>query len=126
MDSDIELEQGLRIKGDLLQSSNWLPISRATILYKKALEEGLNVSRKAVKEWLKSQDTFPRYKPIVKKHDFRQTYANYLGEQIQMNLVDMGKYKRDNGGMYWIVTAVEILSRYACTLYHYIERTQAM
>ena len=33
-------------------------------LYQKAKENGLNVSRKIVKDWLKTQDTFTRYKPI--------------------------------------------------------------
>ena len=36
-------------------------------LYKKASEDGLNVNRKLVKEWLKSQDTYTRYKPVVRK-----------------------------------------------------------
>lgn len=29
-----------------------------------------------------------------------------------MDLVDMGKYKNQNWGYYWILTAVEILSRF--------------
>ena len=84
-----------KAKGFLLQSVNRLYQS-AGRLYKKA-PEGLNVSRKAVKEWLKTQDTYTWYKPIVRRHDYRQTYVKYLGEQIQMDLVDMGKYKRENG-----------------------------
>ena len=94
-------------------------------LYKKALDFGLTVSRKQVTEWLKTQDTYTRYKPITRKHKFRQTVVRYLGEQVQMDLVDMGKYKRDNGGMYWILTAVEVLSRYAFAIPVYIGRTQA-
>ena len=33
-----------------------------------------------------------------------------------MDLVDMRKYSRQNKGYYWILTAVEILSRYAFTI----------
>ena len=36
-------------------------------LYQKAKEKGLNVSRKIVQDWLKTQDTFTRYKPIVRR-----------------------------------------------------------
>ena len=72
-----------------------------------------NVNRKQVKEWLKSQNTYTRYKPIRKKHKFRQTFVNYLGERLQINLVDMGKHKNQNKGYYWILTTIEILSRYA-------------
>lgn len=85
MDSDIETEQGLReIYYNL--STDYQSAER---LYKKALEEGINVSRKAVNEWLKFQDTYTRYKPVVKRHTFRQTFVSYLGEQIQMDLVDI-------------------------------------
>ena len=54
MDSDIETEQGL----------NEIYYNPATVyqsadrLYKNTLEEGLNVNRKAVKEWLKTQDSY--------------------------------------------------------------------
>ena len=37
-------------------------------LYQKAKNDGLNVSRRIVREWLKTQETYTRYKPIVKKH----------------------------------------------------------
>ena len=79
MDNNIETEQILRG----LYYNPATGYKSAERLYNKALEEGLNVSRKAVKEWLKSQDTFTRY----------------LGEQVQMDLVDMGKHKRDNSGV---------------------------
>ena len=39
-------------------------------LYRKAKEKGLNVSRKMVKKWLETQDTYTRYKPVVKKTSF--------------------------------------------------------
>ena len=82
-------------------------------LYKKAKDEGLGVSRKLVKDWLKTQDTYTRHKPIVRKRKFQKTFVKDLSEQVQMDLVDMGKYKNQNKGYYWILTAVEILSRYA-------------
>lgn len=50
-------------------------------LLQKALEEGLSVSRKPVKDWLRTQDTYTRYKPVIKRHKFRQTYFSFLGEQ---------------------------------------------
>ena len=66
-----------------------------------------------MKEWLKAQDTYTSYKPFIRKHKFRNTYVDSLGDQIQIDLVDMGKYKNQNKGYCWILTAVEILSRYA-------------
>ena len=63
MDKDIETEQGLR---DIYYNlkTGYQSTER---LYQKALEDGLNVSRKQLKDWLRSQDTYTRYKPIVRK-----------------------------------------------------------
>ena len=85
---DIELEQGLR---DIYYNPKTCYQS-AERLYQKTLEDGLEVNRNQVKSELKSQDTYTRYKPIVRKYKFRQTKVNYLGEQIQMDFVDMGSY----------------------------------
>ena len=85
-------------------------------LYLKAKEEGINVSRKIVREWLKTQDTFTIFKSLVKKHKFRKTFVKDLGDQLQMDLVDMKKYNKENKGYYWILTGIKILSRYAFTI----------
>ena len=95
-------------------------------LYQKAKEKGLNVSRKIIKDWLKTQDAFTRYKPIIRRHKFQRTFVKDLGDQIQMDLVDMRKYKNQNKGYYWILTAVEILSRYAFTIPVYRKDTKNM
>ena len=85
----------------------------------------MRITGKEVKEWLKSQDTYTRCKPI-KKHKFSQTYVYDLGEQMQIDLVDMGKYKNKNRGYYWILTAIEILSRYTSLGYQFIGKTQVI
>ena len=95
-------------------------------LYQKAKEKGVKISRREVKEWLETQDTYTRYKPIVRKHKFRKTYVKELADQIQLDLVDMGKYKHKNKGYYWILTGVEILSRYAFALPVYRKDTKNM
>ena len=78
-----------------------------------------------IKEWLKSQDTYTSYKPVVRKHKFRKTFVYYLGEKIQTDL-DMGCYKNENKGYCWILTTVEILSRYAFAIPLYREDTNNM
>ena len=44
----------------------------------------------------------------------------------RMDLVGMCKYKSVNGGMYWILTAIEILSRYAFAIPVYVQATRNM
>ena len=62
MELAAKLEQGLR---DIYYNpkTGYQSSERS---YKEALEDGLNVNRKLVKEWLKSQDTCTRYKPVVR------------------------------------------------------------
>ena len=116
------IEQGLR---DIYYnpSTGYQSIER---LYQKAKESGLKVSRKIVRDWMKTQDTYTRYKPIIKKHKYQKTFVRDLGEQIQMDLVDMGKYKNQNKGYYWILTAVQVLSRYSFTIPVYRKTTKYM
>ena len=45
-----------------------------------------------------------------------KTFVKGLADQIQMDLVDMGKYASKNKGYRWILTSIEILSRYATAL----------
>ena len=51
-------------------------------LYQKAEEAGVHVNWRKVKEWFTGQDTYTRYKPITRRHKFRQTKTDYLGEQL--------------------------------------------
>ena len=49
-------------------------------LYQKAKDDGLDVSRRIVKEWLKTQDAYRRHKPIVRKHKFQRTFVKDLAD----------------------------------------------
>ena len=84
------------------------------------------ITRRLVTDWLKTQDCDTRYKPVIRKHKFQKTFVKDLADQIQMDLVDMGKYVSKNKGYRWILTAVEILSRYAFTIPIYRKDTKNM
>ena len=81
-------------------------------LYQKAREKGLKISRREVRDWLETQDTYTIHKPVVNKHKLQNTYVKKLADQIQLDLVDMGKYKHKNRGYYWILTGVEVFPVY--------------
>ncbi|CAB4013371.1 uncharacterized transposon-derived [Paramuricea clavata] len=83
-------------------------------LYRDAIEEGVEgVTRKNVKEWLQTQQTYIVHKPIRKHFKTQRTDVDGLAQQIQMDLVDMQAYSHANKGNKWILTVIEILSRYA-------------
>ena len=108
--SEILAEQELRDIDDYDPSTGYQSAER---LYQKTKEKGLGVSRRAVRDWLKTEDTYTRYKPITRKHKYRKTYVKDLADQVQLDLVNMRKYGNKNKGYRWILTAVEILRRYA-------------
>ena len=79
------------------------------------------MSLKQVSNFLKSQDiytkNFPKGGPFVKKK-FRPTIVGKLGQQMQMDLVDIKGQRVDaNDGNRYILMAIEIISRYAFTRY---------
>ena len=121
-DNDFVLEQELR---DLYYNPE-TGFQSAERLHKKAKEEGINVSRKKVKAWLKTQETYTKFKPLVKRHKYLKTFVKDLGDQLQMDLVDMKKYNKENKGHYWILTGIEILSRYAFAIPVYRKDTDHM
>ena len=123
-DSEIITEQALR---DIYYDPSE-GYQSAERLYQKVKGKGLSVSRKMVREWLKTQDTYTRYnyKPIVRKHKYLKTYVKDLADQMQLDLVDMEKYGNKNKGYRWILTAIEILSRYAFTIPVYKKDTKNM
>ena len=79
-----------------------------------------------VKNWLRTQDTYTRYKPVIRKHKYRKTFVKGLADQMQLDLVDMGKYGYKDKRYRWILTAVKILSRYAFAIPVYRKNTESM
>ena len=91
-------------------------------LYKRAKEKGIEVTRKEVKSFLKSQDTYTKTFPKgglgLQKKTYRPTVVGKLGQQLQMDLVDMTDQRASsNDGNRYILTAIEVLSRFAFTAY---------
>ncbi|CAB3994841.1 uncharacterized transposon-derived [Paramuricea clavata] len=96
-------------------------------LYRDAKKEGVEgVTRKNVKEWLETQNTYIVHKPIQTHFKTQRTYVDGLAQQIQMDLVDMQEFSHANQGNRWILTVIEILSRYAFAVPAYRKGTKDM
>ena len=96
-------------------------------LYQKAKEEGEpDISRKNVREWLQTQNTYIIHKPSRKHYKTQRTYVDGLAQQIQMDLVDMSKFSYTNKGNRWILTVIEVLSRYAFAVPVWRKNTESM
>ena len=96
-------------------------------LYRKVKQNGVkNISRKDVNDWLKFQNAYTRFKPKIKPRKYLKTFVGKLVDQLQLDLVDMQKYGRKNKGYNWILTGVEILSRFAFAIPVYRKNTESM
>ena len=95
-------------------------------LYRKLKENGVSISRKDVREWLEYQNTYTRFKRKIRPRKYLKTFVKNLADQLQLDLVDMQKYGRKNKGNNWILTGVEVLSRYAFAVPVYRKNTESM
>ena len=74
------------------------------------------MSRAKVKSWFEQQRTYTRFRPLKNSFVRRQTYVSFVGKQLQMDLVDVSKFEKKNDGYRWILTSVDVVSRFAfCT-----------
>ena len=54
-------------------------------LYQKVKADRVKVSRRLVKEWLETQDTYTRFKPAIRKHKFMKTFVKVLPTKYKWN-----------------------------------------
>ena len=84
----------------------------AESLYKKARAEGLSLSRREIKDWLQTQLTYTLHKPLHTRRR-RATYVSKIDQQWQADLVEMQQFAKDNGGIRYLLTVIDVLSKYA-------------
>lgn len=82
-------------------------------LYRRANEVGIPVSRKHVQDYLAKQVTYSIHKPARHTFGRNHTYVGHIDQQWQADLADMQKLVNENDGYRYILTCVDILSRYA-------------
>lgn len=82
-------------------------------LYQAAKKENVNISLGLIKKWLTTQKAFSVHKSRRKKFQRRQTVAPGINHQLQADLVDLSAIKRENGGNKFILTAIDVFSRFA-------------
>ena len=79
----------------------------------EVLARASGVGIKEVKKWLKSQPTYTLHKNARKRFPTRKYVVNNIDSQWQADLADMQNISRFNNGYNYILTVIDILSRYA-------------
>ena len=65
------------------------------------------------KKWLNKQLTYQIHKPVKLKYPTRKYSLRDVNVQFQADLVDMTKYAKYNKGIKWMLTCLDLFSRYA-------------
>ena len=89
------------------------PSHPAALSSPAVLAAAANVPVKKTKEWLMKQATYTLHRPARKRYRDRKYYVNNIDEQWQMDLADMSRIHRKNDNYRYILTCIDILSRYA-------------
>lgn len=85
-------------------------------LFKVAKERDPSISLKEVKEWLSSQLTYTLHKPVRKTFPTRPVVVHGIDELWQMDLVDLSKLSRFNKNYKYLLTAIDVFSKFAWVL----------
>src|SRR2546425_11621986 len=82
-------------------------------LYQRARELGIPVARDQVRAFLAKQLSYSLHRPVRHKFARNHTYVGHIDQQWQADMADMQQYAADNDGNRYILTCIDILSRYA-------------
>lgn len=69
--------------------------------------------KKKVKHWLSTQDTYSLHKPVRYRFPRRRIVVGGIDHQWQADLVDLSRLGKDNKGIKFLLTCIDVLSKYA-------------
>ena len=83
-------------------------------VYRAVKEEGKSkVTRKQVQDWLSQQDVYTLHKPARRSYKRSRVIVPGIDAQFQADLCDVQNLSRYNKGYKYLLTCVDILSKYA-------------
>ena len=83
-------------------------------LFRAVKEDGKHrISRKQLKKWLSEQDTYTLHKPVRVNFRRNRTVVGGLDQEFQIDLVDLSSISKHNDGYHFLVTCIDVFSRYA-------------
>ena len=83
-------------------------------LYKAVRADGKRIiSTNKIKKWLKSQEVYTMHRKVVHKFKRNRVYVEHIDDQWDVDLMDMAVYAKENGGVRFVLLAIDIFSRFA-------------
>ena len=82
-------------------------------LWHKIKEDKKTIKYSELKEWLQEQEVYSLHKPVQKKFSYRKVIVNGIDNQWQADIIEMQTFARDNKGYRYMLTVIDVLSKYA-------------
>ena len=96
-----------------LKSVYYNPNHPASFASIQKLVKATGISEKKVKAWLKEQPSYTLHRQARKKYPTRHYIVHDIDEQWQADLAEMQDIAQKNSGYRYILTVIDIFSRYA-------------
>ena len=71
------------------------------------------ISRNKIRSWLQKQDTYTLHKPVRYRFKRNRVIVGAIDEQWEADLVIMDSLSKYNNGFKYILTVIDVLSKYA-------------
>ena len=78
-----------------------------------AVDRRLKPKKDKVLQWISGQDTYTLHKPVRRKFQRSRVMVSSMDDQWQADLVDVAKLSRENEGYRYLLTCIDVLSKYA-------------
>ena len=73
-------------------------------------------TRKNVEKYLRSEQAYTLHKPARRRFARNHTYVAEIDAQWQADLADMQGIAKQNGGMRYLLTVIDVFSKFACVI----------
>ena len=89
----------------------------ATRLFQAAREKLKRIHpqlrKEEVTKWLEGEEAYTLHKPVRHKFPRNKVYVTFKDQQFEADLVDMSHLQKHNDGYKYLLTCIDVLSRYA-------------
>ncbi len=86
--------------------------SGPTKLYRVAKAAGKKITLKQIRDWLKGQETYTLHRQVRHKFPRNKVIVDGIDELWDADLMDMVSLSAHNGGVRYMLVAIDIFSRY--------------
>jgi len=88
-------------------------LAGSTAVYKEAKNRNKNITLQKVKDFLAAQDVYTKHKPARRRFPRNKTIPMGFHTDWQIDICDFQKLKKYNQGHAYILTVIDVLSRFA-------------